>query len=161
MLALMCLGEYSRANDSIKRLITLYLFSTGAQRQVINVLSNMGLAASYSSLISTRLRKHRRTKKRTTPDTESTSNTGANSSNVTSTALIRAPSLALVPASSYAPLSNVAADEGKRLGTLYQLSDSVREEARRVAATGLYGVVYDNINMNFAVAEQIIGRHGE
>jgi hypothetical protein len=47
-----------------------------------------------------------------------------------------------------------------RTGTLHQLSDSMRQKARELASTGLYGTVYDNINMNFKNAEQIIGRHG-
>ncbi|KAF8989724.1 hypothetical protein BDQ17DRAFT_1414321 [Cyathus striatus] len=46
-----------------------------------------------------------------------------------------------------------------KAGTLYQLSDSVRREACAIASTGLYGVVYDNINMGFLNAEQILGRH--
>ena len=46
-------------------------------------------------------------------------------------------------------------------GTLHQLSDSMRREARAQAATGLFAVVYDNININVRSAEQIIGRHGE
>ncbi|KAJ3516532.1 hypothetical protein NMY22_g14184 [Coprinellus aureogranulatus] len=36
---------------------------------------------------------------------------------------------------------------------------SVRKKAREIAATGLYAIVYDNININFANAEQILGRH--
>ena len=45
-------------------------------------------------------------------------------------------------------------------GTLRQLSGSMRARARLIAATGLYSTVYDNINMMFRSAEQIIGRHG-
>lgn len=45
-------------------------------------------------------------------------------------------------------------------GTLHQLSDSMRLEAREIAATGLFSMVYDNININLKSAEQIIGRHG-
>ena len=44
--------------------------------------------------------------------------------------------------------------------TLRQLSTSMREKAREIAATGLFGTVYDNININFSVAEQVVGRHG-
>jgi hypothetical protein len=46
-------------------------------------------------------------------------------------------------------------------GTLYQLSNSMREKTRELAATGLYVTVYDNININFRNPEQIIGHHGE
>ena len=45
-----------------------------------------------------------------------------------------------------------------RLGTLEALSVSMRRAARNLAASNLYGLVYDNINMLWKVAEQIIGR---
>ena len=46
-------------------------------------------------------------------------------------------------------------------GTLHQLSNSMRKKASELAATGVFGTVYDNINMNFKTAEQVIGRHGK
>ncbi|KAH9011428.1 hypothetical protein EDB83DRAFT_2234081 [Lactarius deliciosus] len=45
-----------------------------------------------------------------------------------------------------------------RLGTLEALSESMRKVTRKVAASGLYALVYDNINMVWKVAEQILGR---
>ncbi|KAH9003933.1 hypothetical protein EDB83DRAFT_2237225 [Lactarius deliciosus] len=45
-----------------------------------------------------------------------------------------------------------------RLGTLEALSESMRKVAREVAASGLYVLVYDNINMVWKAAEQILGR---
>ncbi|KAH9177542.1 hypothetical protein EDB89DRAFT_2064518 [Lactarius sanguifluus] len=45
-----------------------------------------------------------------------------------------------------------------RLGTLEALSESMRKVTRKVAASGLYVLVYDNINMVWKVAEQILGR---
>ncbi|KAH9161003.1 hypothetical protein EDB89DRAFT_1861941 [Lactarius sanguifluus] len=45
-----------------------------------------------------------------------------------------------------------------RLGTLEALSESMRKVARKVAASELYVLVYDNINMVWKVAEQILGR---
>lgn len=50
--------------------------------------------------------------------------------------------------------------ELQRTGTVYQLSDNMRTRARELATTGLFSVVYDNININFRNAEQVIGRHG-
>ncbi|KAJ7807573.1 hypothetical protein B0H14DRAFT_3091231 [Mycena olivaceomarginata] len=38
------------------------------------------------------------------------------------------------------------------------LSDSMRDMARSVAATGLYAASYDNINMVFRAAEQLVGK---
>lgn len=133
MVSLMCLGEYSRANNLVKRLMGLYLYSAGAQRQTINVLSKIGLSESYSSLISSRVRRLRKAK------------TGTSSSQPDLTSTSPGPN---------------EAQEGQRLGTLYQLSDSVRNAAREIAATGQYGIVYDNINLNFSNSEQILGRHG-
>lgn len=168
MVALMCLGEFSRANDLIKRLMTLYLFSTGAERQLINVLSNLGVASSYSTLISSRLRRHRKTRKTRQPSgSVPPPSTEPNNAASTSTPPTASATPALIVESPATPNVTPTAEpglsgqEGQRLGTLYQLSDSVREEARAIARTGLYGVVYDNININFANAEQIIGRHGE
>lgn len=47
-----------------------------------------------------------------------------------------------------------------RGGTLRQLSSSARENARNLAEGGLFGEVFDNINMNRKNAEQVMGRHG-
>uniref|UniRef100_A0A8H7Y8R3 DUF6589 domain-containing protein n=1 Tax=Psilocybe cubensis TaxID=181762 RepID=A0A8H7Y8R3_PSICU len=47
----------------------------------------------------------------------------------------------------------------KRTGTLYQLSESARLLARKIAATGLFSTDYDNVNMRMHNTEQIIGRH--
>jgi hypothetical protein len=43
-------------------------------------------------------------------------------------------------------------------GTLWQLSQACRATARALASTGLFLVMYDNINMMVRVAEQILGR---
>jgi hypothetical protein len=47
-----------------------------------------------------------------------------------------------------------------RLGTLEALSESMRKATRKVASSNLYELVYDNINMVWKVAEQILGRTG-
>ena len=49
----------------------------------------------------------------------------------------------------------------QRPGTLEFLSESMWEVARHIAATGMFLTVYDNINMVWKVAEQIVGRTGE
>lgn len=46
------------------------------------------------------------------------------------------------------------------LGTLETLSQSMRSVTRNVATSNLYQLVYDNINMVWKVAEQILGRTG-
>ncbi|KAH9165154.1 hypothetical protein EDB89DRAFT_2136081 [Lactarius sanguifluus] len=45
-----------------------------------------------------------------------------------------------------------------RLGALEALSESMRKVTREVAASDLYVLMYDNINMVWKVAEQILGR---
>lgn len=112
---LSCLGEYSHANNLSKRILALYLYASGAQRQVISVLSSMGICESYTNLVT----RNKRRKREGDPEMVS-----------------------------------------EQSGTLHQLSDSMRLEAREIAATGLFSVVYDNININVKSAEQIVGRHG-
>ncbi|KAI0309308.1 hypothetical protein OF83DRAFT_1072222 [Amylostereum chailletii] len=46
----------------------------------------------------------------------------------------------------------------QRPGALLQLSESCCFNARHIASVGLFTTVYDNINMMFRVAEQILGR---
>ncbi|KAJ7574558.1 hypothetical protein C8J56DRAFT_802657, partial [Mycena floridula] len=117
-------GEYSHANNFHKRVMALYLYATGSQRQQISVLSHVGITESYTNLIS----KDTRSKKQREEDD----------------AAIKAGQTPKPPIG----------------GSLKQLSDSARQTARSVASTGLYGTVYDNININFRNAEQVIGRHG-
>ena len=48
-----------------------------------------------------------------------------------------------------------------KLGVLGTLSEAMLDEARSLAAKGEFVMVYDNINMVWKAAEQIIGRTGE
>ncbi|KAF8189330.1 hypothetical protein BJ912DRAFT_967209 [Pholiota molesta] len=57
--ALACLGEYSHSNNRAKRVIGLYMYACGAQRQLMAVMSTLGLSESYSNLTS---KNYRRTK---------------------------------------------------------------------------------------------------
>lgn len=43
-------------------------------------------------------------------------------------------------------------------GLLYELSQACRKTGQQVASTGMFGTVYDNINMMIRVFEQILGR---
>ncbi|KAF8172686.1 hypothetical protein BJ912DRAFT_1024993 [Pholiota molesta] len=130
--ALACLGEYSRSNNRVKRMISVYMYSAGAQCQLMTVISSLGLAESYSNLISKNRRRQRVTRSRTR-GSQNADSAGEGTDQVTAVV-------------------------GKT-GTLHQLSESMRQEARNIAAEGLFATVYDNINMNFNNAEQIIGRH--
>ncbi|KXN81300.1 hypothetical protein AN958_05211, partial [Leucoagaricus sp. SymC.cos] len=97
---LVCLGEYSHANNLPKRLLSLFLYSNGISHQTISVMSSLGVTESYSNLM-------------------------------------------------------------KYTGTLRQLSEAMQKQAHKLTATGLYGVVYDNINMYSKNAEQILSCYGE
>ncbi|KAI0348964.1 hypothetical protein OH77DRAFT_1539864, partial [Trametes cingulata] len=48
------LGERSQNNSYVKHVLGLYLYATGAQRQIISVLSNLGFCSSYPSIAGSR-----------------------------------------------------------------------------------------------------------
>lgn len=147
--ALALLGEYSHKNNFSRRIMAIYLYAAGAQRQTISVMAHLGISESYGNLT----RKPRFTIIRRGRHVD-----------------LDAPEPPTPPstplASPYVPPdpSELAARiEGLRtirLGTLRQLSDSMRDMARSVAATGLYAASYDNINMVFRAAEQLVGKNG-
>ncbi|KAJ8519429.1 hypothetical protein ONZ45_g3620 [Pleurotus djamor] len=118
---LQLLGEHSTHNNLSRKLLGLYLYATGTERQPISVLSHLGISESYTSIVA----KERRKKSTgATPNGDSSDTT----------------------------------EQYTRAGTLRSLSASMREAARRIAATGTFAVVYDNINIMFRAAEQALGR---
>ncbi|KAF8075810.1 hypothetical protein FPV67DRAFT_1711092 [Lyophyllum atratum] len=154
--ALACLGEYSHANNLAKRILGLYLYATGSQRQSISVLSTLGLSESYTNIVSRKTYEKKSTK-RAQDDIQTPVNSSSASSITpnTSSAPLETPEHA---PTDEAPEAAAAAPP-RRTGTLHQLSGAMRDMARATAATGLYGLVYDNINIMFRNAEQIVGRH--
>jgi hypothetical protein len=110
-----CLSEFSQHNNLVKRIFGLFLYASGAQRQVLSVLSHVGFAESYSNLT----------------------------------------------AKASLPSDSGSSKGRKSAGTLEKLSQEMRQKAREVAATGLFGQVYDNINFADKVAEQTLGRTSE
>ncbi|KAJ7438067.1 hypothetical protein FB451DRAFT_1344455 [Mycena latifolia] len=102
------LGEYSHKNNYSRRIMGLYLYATGAQRQTISVMSHLGISESYQN----------------------------------------ADELA----------KKIQGLMYTKYGSLGELSMSMRSFARVVASTGLYAATYDNINMMFRAAEQVMGR---
>ena len=113
-------------------MVGLYLYASGAQRQTITVLSTLGLSESYTNIITKNKRRSKKPK-----------------------AVENAPIPDKIPVD-----QENAQPRSIYTGTLHHLSDSLRRRTRNIAATGLYSTVYDNINMMFRNAEQIIGRHG-
>ena len=114
------------------------MYATGTQRQPMAVLSHLGITESYSNLTA----KPRLTK----------TGRAAAKAEVDSSKDAHGPGIPPVTARLLPAFTNA--------GTLRKLSDSMRDAARAVAATGLYGTVYDNINMMLRNPEQIMGRTG-
>ncbi|KAH9914215.1 uncharacterized protein B0H18DRAFT_887406 [Fomitopsis serialis] len=123
--ALICLSARSQKNNYARNIFALYAYTSGAKRQMIELLSHIGLCCSYNSL---------------------TANLGDDSLEPDDP---NAPS----------PLNSTPATKKKRVeGILKRLSDACRRAARANASTRLLAFVYDNINMVFRIAEQIMGR---
>jgi hypothetical protein len=127
-------------------MLGLYLYASGAQRQTITVLSTLGITESYTNIVTQKERRQHEKKASAEPQDKSTSRPATIDSNTAPPGIMSSESESI-------PLSRYS-------GTLRQLSDSMRARARQIAATGLYSIVYDNINMMFRSPEQIIGRHG-
>ncbi|EJD47860.1 hypothetical protein AURDEDRAFT_30600, partial [Auricularia subglabra TFB-10046 SS5] len=124
------LREHSRGNNLVSSQVGLYLYVSGAQRQTISVMSHLGLSCSYTALVG------KGTK-----------------------ALIQAPeaspSVALAAASLSAPAG--ATPRHRRPGILPVLSETCMSDARRVAEKEEHETTYDNLNLMFKAAEQIVG----
>lgn len=133
-------------------MLSLYLYASGAQRQSISVLSTLGLCESYSNLMSKNRRRIRKSKAKTLL---STLEPASDDNPFIDVRPAMADSEATPPMTQTDTIISLP-----RTGTVYQLSDSMRERARRLAATGLYAETYDNVNLNYKNAEQILGRHG-
>lgn len=112
----------------------LYMYATGTQRQPFSVLSRIGITESYTSLI----RKGSAVSQ--TPAADGDLNGDEAQSNIYET-----------PLKKEHMVSN---------GSLLRLSYNMRQRARSVAATGVFGTVYDNINWMDRNAEQTLGRKG-
>ncbi|KAF7426523.1 hypothetical protein PC9H_008892 [Pleurotus ostreatus] len=131
----------SSNNSYPQAVIGTYLMSTGAQRQHLSVATTLGLSVSYPNIIH-----HARRENTVSEDTDNSEE---------SEAIDEEDS----PSPSQTPMPTLKKIAQRRApGTLSQLSDACRQTARDVAKTGLFVTVYDNINMMFQVAEQILGR---
>ncbi|KAJ7195050.1 hypothetical protein GGX14DRAFT_404197 [Mycena pura] len=148
--ALALLGEFSHKNNFSQRIMALYLYATGAQRQTISVMSHLGISESYQSLthkprILINRRRHRvEYDEAELPQRPSTpSDPGASAYNPPDAAALTVKLQALISV---------------KVGTLRELSASMRGIAPGIASTGLFAASYDNINMMFRAAEQVMGR---
>ena len=136
------LGEHSHSNNFVKRIMTLYMYASGAQRQAITVISHLGISESYNNLIA------KASKPRPPKDHSRTSQ---------EVLVNMVDSLGARPEF----VESVFKTKPRQPGTLRKLSASMRDMARNIASTGLFAASYDNINLMFRAAEQIIGRSGE
>jgi len=162
------LGEHSHGNNFVKRILSLYMYVSGAQHQAITVISHLGITESYNNLIA-------KAGKPQLPKSANATEAEGISPPSTTTQTPGSPTSSSNDPSSGPPLlpklpEATAATTGKKKprrptiprqpGTLRKLSASMRDMARVVASMGLYATAYDNINMMFRAAEQIIGRSG-
>ncbi|KAJ7264138.1 hypothetical protein C8J57DRAFT_1624548 [Mycena rebaudengoi] len=148
--ALSLLNGASQNNSYAQAVVGTYLMATGAQRQHFSVLQGFGISMGYASII---------TRGQTAKETD----TKANETDLRDDSGIdgvdpRTPG-------KHAKKNKRARESKKKKkkrkrspGTLSLLSDACRATARALAATGLYLIVYDNINMMVRIAEQILGR---
>ncbi|KAJ7795220.1 hypothetical protein B0H14DRAFT_3555239 [Mycena olivaceomarginata] len=111
-------NERCYKNNFSRRIMAIYLYASGAQRQTISVLAHLGISESYQNLIKKSHFLINRRSHDIDPDDP----------------------LPATPPST-------------------PLSGSMRDMARSVAATGLYAASYDNINMVFRAAEQVLGKN--
>ncbi|KAJ6629084.1 hypothetical protein B0H10DRAFT_2160566 [Mycena sp. CBHHK59/15] len=148
--ALTLLGEYSYKNNFSRCIMALYLYASGAQRQTISVLAHLGISESYQNLIKKArfLINHR-----------------SHDIDPEDPLPMVPPSTPVLSDTPYTPpdpaalSSAIAALWFVRMGTLRQLSGSMRDMARSISATGLYAASYDNINMVFRAAKQVLGKN--
>ncbi|EJF62570.1 hypothetical protein DICSQDRAFT_57887 [Dichomitus squalens LYAD-421 SS1] len=118
----------SQNNSFVKHVMGVYLYATGAQRQNISVLSSMNICSTYPSI--------------------------AGSAKAT----VHDPNCTPAPLSQSKTPIFFESLLARGAGLLRQLSHSCRLTTRYCAQTLPCGLVYDNINMMFKIAEQILGR---
>ncbi|KAJ7443701.1 hypothetical protein FB451DRAFT_1437210 [Mycena latifolia] len=143
------LGEYSHKNNFSRRIMGLYLYAAGAQRQTITVMAHLGISESYQNL--TRKPRFTITRRARRVDPDAPLPPRPSSTPLTASHPYIPPDAVLLAA-------KIEGLRKIRLGTLRQLSGAMRDMARSVAATGLYAASYDNINMVFRAAEQLVGK---
>ncbi|KAL1948712.1 hypothetical protein VTO73DRAFT_10518 [Trametes versicolor] len=195
------LAARSQNNSYVRQVLGLYAYASGAQRQVLTVLSHLGITCSYPALTGNmKLASGEELKEDGDLESEMPSqNEGDEArervgltavpqgSRVPEGAVGGPPSASLplaaagrttsestqedAPAEgplapsepkqampSQDPPSKLKAGLKRALGLLRLLSDSTMRLARGRAQTHLLANVYDNINMMFRIAEQVLGR---
>ncbi|KAL1699001.1 hypothetical protein EV121DRAFT_217137 [Schizophyllum commune] len=150
MYTALLLGERSQHNSWFKHVFGLYLYSEGASRQLITVLNHLGITVSYTTLAGGGATP-------ALPEKSATDKNEGADNEPADAAVLDHPHAENQPQ----PRARRQEATGGKLGTLQKLSLEMREAARRMAKKNSLLLVYDNINMMWRVAEQIIGRTGE
>ncbi|KAI0675801.1 hypothetical protein C8Q78DRAFT_963648 [Trametes maxima] len=139
------LGERSQRNSYVKHILGLYLYATGAQRQVLSMLSSLGFCSSYPSIAGSENFSEDEEVTERAPcdapaerDRDTIENAGVDNT-------LQAPN----------PVSRLLY---RGAGLLRRLLNACFTTSRACAQSKLCGHVYDNINMMFRIAEQILGR---
>ncbi|KAJ7832749.1 hypothetical protein B0H14DRAFT_3711869 [Mycena olivaceomarginata] len=144
------LGEFSHKNNFSRRIIGLYLYATGAQRQTISVMSHLGISESYQHI--TRKARIMINRRRRVVDVD------AEPPAVPPCTPTKVHERYSPPDAEILSAKIEALKKLVKPGTLEELSASMRGFARGVASTGLFAASYDNINLVFRAAEQVMGR---
>ncbi|KAI0651871.1 hypothetical protein C8Q79DRAFT_897275 [Trametes meyenii] len=137
------LGERSQNNSYVRHILGLYLYATGAQRQVLSVLSTLGFCSSYPSIAGSG------NKFEEPPNLDTQVGDARRDRDAIEDAGNEQPSQA--PNTLQSLLYRGA-------GLLRCISTACRLSSWACAQSSLCGNVYDNINMMFKIAEQILGR---
>ncbi|KAL1733993.1 hypothetical protein EV714DRAFT_234465 [Schizophyllum commune] len=146
MYTALLLGERSQHNSWFRHVFGLYLYSEGASRQLITVLNHLGITISYVTLAGGGALP-------ALPERSASDGNGADDE--LEGAEVDDHTLAEDHSQ---PRGRDQEASGGKMGTLQKLSLEMRKVARRMAKKNSFLLVYDNINMMWRVAEQIIGR---
>ncbi|KAF7373984.1 hypothetical protein MSAN_00611300 [Mycena sanguinolenta] len=144
--ALSLLNGASQNNSYAQAVNGTYLMATGGQRQHFSILHGFGWSMSYTSIIS----------KPSKP--APTDKAAANELDEIDEGEPTTPGKHARRNKENREAKKAKKKRKRTPGTLSLLSDACRTTARILAATGLFLVVYDNINMMVRIAEQILGR---
>ncbi|KAI0687401.1 hypothetical protein BC835DRAFT_1286604 [Cytidiella melzeri] len=144
---LQLLGQRSQQNSWSKHLFGLYLYATGTQRQTISVLSTWGVCSSYSTVAGSQAKStssHDNKSKKGKEKAYQSSETECPSQMATATSTT-ATTLPSTHQNVYA-------------GLIRRLSQACCITVQQAARIHQLSHVYDNINLLFKAAEQVIGR---
>ncbi|KAH9897009.1 hypothetical protein C8Q73DRAFT_642360 [Cubamyces lactineus] len=138
------LATRSQNNSYVRHILGLYLYTSGAQRQVLSVLSALGICSGYTTIAGSG------SESEPTPEVSTGQRLEERRDR---DAIEQEPNNA-----SQTPTTGLKHSLYRGVGLLQRLCAACRLTSRTCAQTKLCGHVYDNINMMFKIAEQILGR---